>query len=862
MTFQEPDYLWLIVGALLAGLIQFRLSFREVNLFHASASALLTCMSLALLAASLATPVKEERHLEYEVNALIDISDSMDVSVAEGLLTKLKSYQLAGSKIWVRPFSKEVAPFAVPLDELGSFQTLRDRWGKLNVGASNLEQALSGTQGPTLLISDGFETEGDSLRALARARAEHTLLFPLVPSNSIAENAQFALSHLYAPLTAPAQKSVEIRATVVNNTAQARDGVLEILHDAKVVFNGKVSVPAGQEKLIKAQSDPSQEGIKAITARFTPTEGFDPSIERVFLSGQQRERVLLLSGQDEDQRLLRQVLEQQAYQLNAYTAENGSPPLNDLADHSVVILNNISAQQLGKSNLDKIAHFVKDGGGLLMVGSNRAFGLGGYIDTPIEELLPVGLVPPQTTKKRLNVAVELVLDKSRSMAENERIEYAKEAARQVVSNLKDDDYIGIIGFDSAPFIALEIGLLERVRDKAIERIGRLFPSGKTNLLPAMEEARRGLVNVEAGRKHMIILTDGKLPDSGPYYVEFVKQLRLLGITISTVLVGPEGDDGLLKQMGESGGGAFYQTLDPRNLPRIFIADLKVSAGERTAKEDQEYPVREGSGEITSTTIRSFPPLRGYVETRPKRNANLELVIMADDKAEPLLASGTYGKGRSIAFTSDADGRWSTYWARWGRFQNFWSDLIDALRSSADKAGTTTKFDLRTFVEKGALTLDLTLYDEEDRGAPTIDLTLPSGVVRKLQFSRTAPGRFIATLQAATAGKYEARIAAAPRSLTPVAFHLSGELFGEQRGKGFNRSLLEQLAHESGGVVNPSPELLLSQKSERVSAVPLTPWFLLAALVLILIEILRREVWARIQVGAVVRSIPLTQTRIF
>ena len=62
----------------------------------------------------------------------------------------------------------------------------------------------------------------------------------------------------------------------------------------------------------------------------------------------------------------------------------------------------------------------------------------------------------------------------------------------------------------------------------------------------------------------------------------------------------------------------------------------------------------------STDIDAFPPLRGYVETKPRERANLELVVMTEGKAHPLLASWHYGKGRSLAFTSDANGRWSSY----------------------------------------------------------------------------------------------------------------------------------------------------------------------------------------------------------
>src|SRR5690606_39249101 len=108
--------------------------------------------------------------------------------------------------------------------------------------------------------------------------------------------------------------------------------------------------------------------------------------------------------------------------------------------------------------------------------------------------------------------VALVLDKSGSMSSGRKIEFAKEASREVVQNLKDDDYITVIGFDQTPFTVVKLGRLGQIRAHALERITRLFPAGRTNLLPSLDEARRELLRADAGRKHVIILTDGRIPD--------------------------------------------------------------------------------------------------------------------------------------------------------------------------------------------------------------------------------------------------------------------------------------------------------------------------------------------------------------
>ena len=228
----------------------------------------------------------------------------------------------------------------------------------------------------------------------------------------------------------------------------------------------------------------------------------------------------------------------------------------------------------------------------------------------------------------------------------------------------------------------------------------------------MDEARRRLEVAPAGRKHMIVLTDGQVPDGGPHYVEMAKQLRYSGITLSTVMLGHESDLGLLQSMGDAGGGGYYQVTDPRSLPSIFLRDIKISTGEKTMKEQQEFMVRPGPDETVSTSVRSYPPLRGYVQTHKKERATLELVTIDGNKAEPLLASWSYGQGKSIGFTSDANGRWSNYWVNWPKFQTFWGELVESTAPQTTGKTSTINYDLKHYLKNGALFLDFTVYNHD------------------------------------------------------------------------------------------------------------------------------------------------------
>ena len=70
----------------------------------------------------------------------------------------------------------------------------------------------------------------------------------------------------------------------------------------------------------------------------------------------------------------------------------------------------------------------------LMLGTEPSFAPGSYSRTPIEAILPVE--PKEPKREEKNRAVVLVIDKSGSMREENRILYAQEAAKLWPANLR------------------------------------------------------------------------------------------------------------------------------------------------------------------------------------------------------------------------------------------------------------------------------------------------------------------------------------------------------------------------------------------------------------------------------------------
>jgi uncharacterized membrane protein len=532
------------------------------------------------------------------------------------------------------------------------------------------------------------------------------------------------------------------------------------------------------------------------------------------------------------------------YSVEDIVADGTKKIPTDFDKTSSVVLNNVAKRQLPKEFLPQLKEFVGGGGGLLLIGGDRSFGLGGYIKTELEEISPLRFVPPQTTKKRLNTGVVLVLDKSRSMIRQGKIDAAKNAALTSIRALKDDDYVSVIGFDATPFVVIRLKPVKEVKDMAERRLRNLQAAGGTNLLPALQQARNSLERAQVSRKHIIVLSDGNFPLAGNAYVQEIERLRSAGVTVSSVALGSESDVQFMKMLSKYGKGAFYHTLDPTKLPDIFLRDIKVTTGEKTMKENESFPLRIGPSGLRSIQMRRFPVVTGFVETRPKTDAFVELTTYKEERNHPILASWNYKKGPVIAFTSDANGRWSFEWLKWKGFTRFWSQITTSLKTKSSSKKGSLDFDMRYTVSGKTIKLDLAVYDDTlvDRAPPKISAQIiePGGELRIVSFSPSKKGRFEAELDSARPGDYRINIQYGKTKMPPLAITLRGDLFGEQPGRGINVAALGDAAFVSKGSINPAPDQISGVQRITEKSEPLFPPLAVVLFFIIIFEALIRE----------------------
>jgi Ca-activated chloride channel family protein len=317
------------------------------------------------------------------------------------------------------------------------------------------------------------------------------------------------------------------------------------------------------------------------------------------------------------------------------------------------------------------------------------------------------------------------------------------------------------------------------------------------------------------------------------------------ITVSAVAISNEADIRIMKRIAQYGGGLFHHVVDPSTLPQIVLEQVQDKPKEEPQKEENLIPVQErGSVLLSGFGVRTYPAVLGSMETELKRGAQLDLLITKQDRRLPLLASWHYGKGKSVAFTTDLEGRWSRNWIQWGSLQGFWGRILDWL--SPPEENLVPAHEARvSFVENRSI-LDLSVFDEPSahsqyRFTVAGKTGKSEGILHKL-----APGHYQVDLPISQPGDYRVDLleerGGRKIAFPPIGYTLPYDINSEVPRPDFNTRLLSRLAEATGGEINPQPPQARHVSNDMVTKTyePLRQPFIILAFCLFLLEVAVRK----------------------
>jgi len=671
-----------------------RKSLVDQDSFKRNLSLVLRCLGVMALTIALCRPFFEQETEEVHLVFLVDSSQSIDpvsLEQAHDWIEESIGEQGANDSSDVFLFASSVKK--VTAAELGSF----------------VRQAKAGTTDSKFRAVSPIANALGAMRSVFPANKAKKLVI-LTDSKNTGVSAEEAIDRLeeegievvYKPLGSLKQAEVTVvslnpstqfsyqgemirlSSSLLSNTDQQVEA--RLLHRGVVVARDRVQLEKDVLKTIHFDAEMLNSGLNYWSLEVTADEDHFLTNNKASTAIKVKglPRMLVIHEDEKQMRPFVRAMKKQGISLEV-RGEFGMPEgFNELLAYDGVVLANLSATALSGDQMRNIKRYVTDfGGGLLMLGSENSYGLGGYFKTAVEDVLPL-TSRYEKEKQKPSLAMMLVIDKSGSMS-GMPIAMARASALAVAELLGPNDQIAIIGFDGSPKL---ICPLTTASDQVAIRsaISSLEASGGTHLFPAMVDGREILQEAVAKIKHMIILSDGQTQAAD--LISLTQEMANEQMTVSTVALGSGAAKDLMQRIASEGMGRYYETNDPEKMPQIFTKET-MKASKSSIKEDLFSSIIVGDHPVLNGYEKTeLPFVLGYVMTRPKPTAQ---VLLAAETGDPLLAISRYGLGMGAAYTSDLTEKWGGEWLSSANGGPFWAQLLRTVARKDESAGLGAKF---------------------------------------------------------------------------------------------------------------------------------------------------------------------------
>ncbi|MHC4658899.1 MAG: VWA domain-containing protein [Planctomycetota bacterium] len=760
--FAEPW--WLLACVLVVPVIWLaRRSLAALGRVRRLLAIILRCVVVIILIMLLARPMLTQKNQQLTLIAVIDRSQSIPAQLQQAsldYLSKALGDKAPADRLAVIDIAEAASISKLPSGDVAIRQRNPALTGEQSKLANGIQMAMAIAPPDTavriLLVSEGNQTEGD-LKEAARIAAANKIPIDVLPLRyEYAREVVF--KRLAAPSKARSGQTVSLR-FILNSTAQARGRLLLNLNGKPVDLapnSAEITVPVDLKPgtNVKTISVPvGTRGMHEFEAVFMPDAPDQDKIVQnnratamTYVAGPGH--VLVVDADGSTSLALNKALQDSDIDVRYSPAADLPDNLVKLMDTDAVILVNTDISNFTYQQQEMLCRYVTDlGGGLIMVGGPQSFGAGGWIGSPVAEILPVDLDPPQ--KKELPKGALVLIMHACEMPQGNY--WGKQVAKAAAKTLSRLDMVGILAYNwkgGGDWVYP----LSQVGDKkaVVAAIDEMVMGDMPSLHTHLQAAYNKLKDCDAAQKHVIVISDG---DPQPPSQQLLSQCKQAGITVTGVGIFPHSpaDVQSLLRVAQATGGRFYNVKDPRQLPQIFIKEAQVVRRSLIVEETFPPQITYSLSEITKGLNFPLPNLDGYVLTGPK--GGLAQTIFSSQQADPILATCQSGLGRCVAFTSSVDSRWASNWLQWGGFERFWEQTV----RWAAKPSQSTDCEVFADVQGRQVTVNIEALDAEGKFLQLayIDgqVIAPDASARALELTQIGPGQYRGRFQAGGSGSY-------------------------------------------------------------------------------------------------------------
>lgn len=218
---------------------------------------------------------------------------------------------------------------------------------------------------------------------------------------------------------------------------------------------------------------------------------------------------------------------------------------------------------------------------------NNGIRLDGSFNTPyisesggtayLQISLKTGNFNLHNTRKPMNIAV--VIDRSGSMDDERKMDYAKKAFRRLIEQLEPRDILSVIVYDDKIDVLRSARRIGNDKQSILRILDEISPRNSTNLggglIVGLHQAEKNIRKEFVNR--VILLSDGlaNIGITDPNLLNSIaKEFRRKGVSISTMGVGLDYNENLMMSLAESGGGNYYFIEQPNMLASIVRKEFE------------------------------------------------------------------------------------------------------------------------------------------------------------------------------------------------------------------------------------------------------------------------------------------------
>ena len=667
-----------------------------------------------------------------------------------------------------------------------------------------------------VLITDGRSTSGDLGDEIDRLAVDGIPVDVIVVEPFVGNDVSVVAVDV--PPVARLGELVTIDARI--NSPTASQAEVSLASDGTVIETRTVELQPG-ENLVRFEPEATNDGVLRyqvdVSTASDPVNANDIGYGAVPVEG--ASRVLIVEGARADASGLAAALKVAGIEVDIESV-GSIPPIDELSRYSSIVMVDVDRLTLSDGQVADLAAAVRDlGRGMLVLGGTHSYAMGGYLNSDLEELLPVTseITDP---KRRQTVAEVFAIDSSGSMGachcneegENglgggNRIDggisktaIARSAAAQAIAALEATDEVGVLTMDATDRWVVE--LQASPSPEAIDDgLAQVVPEGPTYLDTGLLTAAEALRKSDASLKHIILFSDG-FTEQGNLSSLAAQAADLLaeGITVSVIATG-EGAAEDLRPVADAGGGRFYPGRNLDQIPQLIVQEA-VLASRDFVNEGEFVPV-VASRRPSVSGMTQAPVLFGFVATTPKPTASVDLVIGPEN--DPLLASWQVGLGRVSAWTSDSGERWAAGWAAWGGSPDFWAGVVKDTFPVVSSEGH-----VQARIADGQIAISLQGTEAWPNDASAmVRVAGPNGASDEVVLERVDGTTFSGSMSIDEAGTYAigATISADSQQLWSGVSLANRSYPAEYEPRPVDTFGLARVAELTGGRLNPSSDAL-------------------------------------------------------